>query len=139
MTRRFTSRQIVLGYSLAGLLVGIGLAVWLFHGNFETWYREVDGSLTRTPKPGKEVVRIDRSTGRIRLVEVGGTTRVSLLERLGYWLWDSAPCLIVSAATGFFWGLAHLKVQAAMRDTLGDHDRINYDDSINEYRPPVST
>jgi hypothetical protein len=139
MSRLLNHRRIVLAYSVAGLLAGIGFSTWHFWDSLSAYYRDPDGELTRTARPGKLDLWTDPDTYDACVSFVPGTRPLTFWEKFWIRLPDALPIPFAGVAVGLFWGLVHLKIHEAMADPFGDEQRLDYEDSISRNRPPVST
>lgn len=137
MARLFAARWFVLAYGFGGLALGFGFSVWVLGDKLSTYFRHPDGEVT-TSRISSDT-RIDPASGKINYVSVVSGRPLTRIERFWVDAGESLPIWTTAALVGAFWGLVHHAMRTAWRPAADEQNRLDYGDSIAQYRPPGST
>ena len=136
MKTLLTPRRLVFAYSLGGLLAGIGFAGWYSWNDLGKYFIHQDGSVNKSSVQRESWTQ--SVMGNEYPVDTPGRP-LTFWEKISLGIWEALPLLISSAGVGLFWGLTHLKIREAITDPFGDENKLDYEDSTAQNRPPGST
>lgn len=130
-----TPSRVLVGYSVAGLVIRAALSYLLVWANLDAYYWRPDGTLSDYPVAHFQSVQTDAVTGERRLVDPPGQRRLSRSEKMSVGFRQSLPAWIAGAFLGYLAGLIHLQIRHDLTIHSTSPEHADYDDSFKEDGP----